>query len=62
MTREPHTDPRSSATPHMSSVRLHLERLRAAHGRMHDHTEAVVTEAARRHEEQRPTPAPEESQ
>lgn len=63
MTRPaPHTDPRSSATPHMTTLREHLAKLREAHDRMHEHIDQQTAAASRAHEERRPSPPQEESQ
>lgn len=58
----PHTDPTSSRTPHMSALRHHLERLRAAHADLHDHLRERVDAAALAYEERRPRPQQEEQQ
>jgi hypothetical protein len=51
----PHTDPQSSATPHMTAVRHHLAKLRAAHERMHagisDHVSAAARAVAERRQQ-----------
>lgn len=45
----PSTDPKSSATPHMSALRTHLEALRAAHGRIEESIDNHVATAAAAH-------------
>lgn len=45
----PGTDPKSSATPHMSALHTHLDALREAHGRIGESIDAHVATAAAAH-------------
>jgi hypothetical protein len=55
-TAKPSTPSDSSATPHMAALHEHIERLRAAHGRIHTAIDAHVADAAAAHRERQQGP------
>jgi len=52
----PRTDPKSSATPHMSALHEHLAALREAHGQIHASISSHVATAAAAHRAQQQPP------